>query len=116
MRRARKKSSAASIPEYDLHGLTAIEAEREILRVLKLHEGKSGQQVLFIHGKGGSGVIAEVVARVGRRDPRVSQVEPGFLNPGITTLVLNGKRGGSPPPPKEDYMGLPPPRVRKRKR
>lgn len=116
MTHSRKKSSVASVPEYDLHGLTGIEAEREIVRVLKLHEGKSGQHVLFIHGKGGSGILAEVVARVGRRDPRVSQVEPGFLNPGVTTLVLNGKRGGGPPPPREDYLSLPPPRVRKRKR
>ena len=117
IKRTRIKPEDSSA-EYDFHGLAAEEAARRLAGILDDNEGRSGFQVKIIHGKG-TGALAEVVTRLARSDPRVALVEQGFLNPGVTTLVLSGRKKT---PESRSFRSLtawdrvPPPPVRRRKR
>ena len=103
--------------EIDLHGLSVELAEARILHTLSDQAGREGMEVRFVHGKG-LGILADLVDRVGRRDPRVASVDRSFLNPGVTTYTLSGSKGSERNPRAHDSTGwdLPVPPVRRRKR
>jgi DNA-nicking Smr family endonuclease len=83
----RGKRPREGIAEYDFHGMRAVDAERR-LRALIEQGGKRGlRELRIVHGKG-EGVLADVVARVGRSHPQVAHVQRGFLNDGVTTIEL----------------------------
>lgn len=83
-----RRNSSGLTCEVDLHGLSSDQAEMRILRILDENAGHSGQVIRFIHGKG-TGILADVVQRLGQRDPRVASVERSFLNPGMTSYTLS---------------------------
>lgn len=105
------------ILEIDLHGLNSEQAESGILRILDEYAGQAGFVLRIIHGKG-TGILADLVERIGRRDPRVASVDKSFLNPGMTSYTLSGQKGASraPGPSTPTHWDYLPPPVRKRKR
>lgn len=101
---------------YDFHGLTGPEAEARLRSILDRHQGARGTLIEIVHGgtRAASGVLADVVMRVARADPRVADVRRGFVNEGATWIELNGRtlaagRGGAAAP------SIDPP-IRRRKR
>lgn len=99
--------------EYDFHGLTASEAESKLRSILTRHQGQSGCLIRIIHGKG-TGILADLVLRIARADPRVLSADRGFLNPGTTDILLNEK---TRPPARRGGESHTPviPSIRKRK-
>lgn len=114
---SRMRASMNQIGEVDLHGLHSDQAEMRILRILEEQAGREGLVIRFIHGKG-SGILADLVERIGKRDPRVASVDKSFLNPGMTSFTMSGSKGShtTPRPNLPSHWDPPPPPVRKRKR
>jgi dsDNA-specific endonuclease/ATPase MutS2 len=117
MASARSRASSGQIQEVDLHGLHTDQAEARILRVLDEQAGREGLVIHFIHGKG-LGVLADLVERIGRRDPRVASVERSFFNAGMTGYTLSGQKvnRSASMVSTPAHWNQPPPPVRKRKR
>jgi len=116
MKRKRNPVKPEKSAEYDLHGLSVSEATDRLLRIMDRHQGRSGTEIQIVHGIG-KGLIAAEVERIAQSDPRIGSFSQGFLNRGVTTLVLNGKtlkRADLPATNQWDHI-LPPP-VRHRKR
>ena len=113
----RRGTPSNRIREIDLHGLNSEQAESRILRILDENAGQAGLVLRFVHGKG-AGILADLVERIGKRDPRVSSVDKSFFNPGMTSFTLNGQKGTHPAahPNTPAHWNQPPPPVRKRKR
>ncbi len=74
--------------EYDFHGLRADEAERKLKALLDRHARDGGAVLVIVHGKG-TGVLADVVARVASRHPAVAHVQRGFVNEGVTRIEMS---------------------------
>lgn len=112
----RKKKQQPLFPEFDFHGLTGEQAAIRLQSILDQYQGKAGQQIHIIHGKG-NGILEQEVERLGKSDPRVESVEKSFFNPGITILILNDKtRPPSPIRSVSEWDHVPIPPVRRRKR
>ena len=111
-----KKNSLNQPPlEVDFHGHRTEEVYRKLTTLVDRHEGRRGFQIRVIHGKG-AGILATEVERFARNDPRVSSAEKDFFNPGITTLILNGKSGSkATPTASRGWDHIQAPRIRKRK-
>lgn len=114
----RKKVPQVEPVEIDFHGWRPDEVCRELHRLVERLAGGRGTTIRVIHGRG-AGILAAEVEQFARNDPRVASAEKDFFNPGITTLVLNGKtappRGHSPSSARTWEQAQEPP-IRKRKR
>jgi DNA-nicking Smr family endonuclease len=116
MRSKRKRERETDVIECDFHGLTTGEAEESLLRILDEHEGRRGLEIDIIHGKG-TGILASAVERIASSDPRVDSCERRILNPGVTSIVLNGRRRDKRSPRvRGNWDSVPIPAVRRRKR
>lgn len=117
MASTRGRTTASQINEIDLHGLDSTQAEMRILRILDEYAGRAGLVLRFVHGKG-TGALADLVERIGARDPRVASVDKSFLNPGMTSYTLSDlkKPHTAPRISAPAHWDQPPPPVRKRKR
>lgn len=99
---ARRKNVPQVEPvEIDFHGWRPDEVYRELDRMVGRLAGGRETMIRVIHGRG-AGILAAEVERFARNDPRVASAEKDFFNPGITTLVLNGKTA----PPKHQSPTL----------
>jgi len=104
--------------EVDFHGTRPADVSKKLDEILSRHMGRAGWRIQIIHGIG-SGILGDTVRRVARSDPRVSDVIPGWLNPGITTLVLSSVKRNVPTRSQfteESFDSCPIPGIRKRKR
>lgn len=113
----RKKVPQVEPVEVDFHGWRPDEVYRELDRLVERHAGVKGT-IRIIHGRG-AGILAAEVDRFARNDPRVASAEKDFFNPGITTLVLNGKTAPPrrpSPSAARTWEQAPEPPIRKRKR
>ncbi len=98
--------------EYDLHGLH-VDAVAARLETILARHAPGGAVVRIIHGKG-TGALADEVARLARRDPRVVDCYRSGLNAGVTILQL--QPGPTPKPtPQHPPAHYPIPPIRKRK-
>lgn len=98
--------------EFDFHGLRAEEAEARLRQILGRFAGSKGLILRIVHGKG-DGILAAVVERVARGDPRVAWVQRQVLNDGVTAIEMSGSFAGKPP--RAGMRGAAEPPVRRRK-